>query len=114
MTALAQTANGDIWMGTRDAGLFHMSGGRALSVRHGLPDLKVNGLLAIGDRDLWVGTDNGIVRWDGKQLIPPNVPPALNRFQALVMTRDRDGNIWVGTDSQGLLRFNSRGVEALQ
>jgi signal transduction histidine kinase/ligand-binding sensor domain-containing protein len=114
VTALAQTPDGDVWMGTRDAGLFRMSGGTALSIRQGLPDLKVNCLLAIGDRDLWVGTDNGIVRWDGKQLIPPNIPPALNRFQALVMTRDRDGNIWVGTDSQGLLRLNSRGVEVLK
>jgi ligand-binding sensor domain-containing protein/signal transduction histidine kinase len=112
VTALAQTPNGDVWMGTRDAGLFRMSGGNALSIRQGLPDLKVNCLLPAGDRDLWIGTDNGIARWNGTQLTPANIPTALNRFQALVMTRDRDGNIWIGTDSQGLLRLNSRGLAA--
>ena len=29
------------------------------------------------------------------------------------MARDRDANIWVGTDSRGLLRFNSHGVASL-
>ena len=30
------------------------------------------------------------------------------------MVRDRDGNVWVGTDSRGLLRLNSRGFTALR
>src|SRR5262249_26387396 len=36
-----------------------------------------------------------------------------NRFQALSMARDRDANIWVGTDSRGLLRLNAGGASAL-
>ena len=112
--SLAQTTNGDVWMGTRDAGLFRLSGGQTLPVRIGLPDLKVDYLLRDGDQDLWVGTDNGIVRWNGSQLTAVSTTKLRDHFQALAMARDRDGNIWVGTDSKGLLRLNSQGAAALQ
>jgi signal transduction histidine kinase/ligand-binding sensor domain-containing protein len=106
---LAQTPDGGIWIGTRDAGLYRLGGGSATSIAKGLPDPKVNCLLADGNRGLWVGTDGGIARWDGTKLIPAGIPPAINNFQALAMVRDRDANIWVGTDSRGLMRFNAQG-----
>jgi ligand-binding sensor domain-containing protein/signal transduction histidine kinase len=111
--SLAQTRHGDVWMGTRDAGLFRLTGNKILAVREGLPDLKVNCLAADGDQNLWVGTDNGVVRWNGDELTAAGIPASLNHFQALAMVEDRDGNLWVGTDSQGLLRFNSQGVASL-
>ncbi len=113
VTSVAQTRNGEVWMGTRDAGLFRDNGGKTVSIRDGLPDLKVNCLLADGDRALWVGTDNGIVHWNGTELTGVGIPSALSRFQALAMVRDRDGNVWAGTDSRGLLRLNSHGVALL-
>jgi ligand-binding sensor domain-containing protein/signal transduction histidine kinase len=112
--ALTQTAAGDLWLGTRDAGLFHLAGGRMTSVRSGLPDLKINCLLADGDRNMLVGTDDGIVGWNGTRLMPIGPTAALGRFQVLAITRDRDDNVWVGTDSRGLLRMNSHGIASLQ
>lgn len=111
--SLAQTLNSDVWMGTRDAGLFRLAGGKVLPVRKGLPDLKVNCVLADGDRAVWVGTDNGVVRWDGSELTTAGIPASRNHFQALAMIKDRDGNLWVGTNSQGLMRLNSLGVATL-
>ena len=110
---LVQTPNGDFWLGTRDAGLFRLSGGKAAALRKGLPDLKVNCLTPAGDGGLWVGTDNGVVRWNGSELVPAAIPASVSHFQALAMVEDRDGNLWVGTDSQGLLRLNSRGLAVL-
>ncbi len=114
VTSIAQTSDGDVWMGTRDAGLFRFAGGKTSAIRNGLPDLKINCLLPGANQDLWVGTDNGIVRWNGSELTGTGLPPSLNRFQALAIVRDRDANIWVGTDSRGLLRFNSQGVASLE
>src|SRR5262249_31652040 len=79
------------------------------SIRTGLPDLKVNCLLADGAQSLWVGTDNGIVRWNGTEIQEVELPQRARYFQALALVRDRDGNLWVGTDSRGLLRVNSTG-----
>jgi ligand-binding sensor domain-containing protein/signal transduction histidine kinase len=106
----AETADGTVWLGTREQGLYYLIGGRAIPVVRGLPDKKINTLLAIDSRELWVGTDNGIVRWDGNALSASGIPAALARVQALVMTRDRDSNIWVGT-STGLMRIDNKGLQ---
>jgi signal transduction histidine kinase len=111
--SLAQTRNGDIWMGTRDAGLFRLTGGKIQPVRQGLPDLKVNCVVPEGDRGLWVGTDDGAVRWDGSKLTTAAVPAYLNHFQALAMVEDGDGNLWLGTNARGLLRLNSAGLATM-
>ena len=113
LLALAQMPDGDLWMGTRDAGLFRVSGGETSSIRKGLPDAKINCLLPDGSRGLWIGTDNGVVRWNGTEVTSAGLPTGLNRFQALAMTRDRDGNLWVGTDSRGLLRLNGADAASL-
>ncbi|MBV8728852.1 MAG: hypothetical protein JO336_03495 [Acidobacteriia bacterium] len=110
VTTLGQTPQGDVWLGTRDAGLFRFAGGRVTNLRSGLPDLKIDSLLPGEGGDLWVGTDSGIVRWNGHELTAAGVPAAMKRVQALAMVRDRDRNIWVGTDSQGLWRINSHGA----
>src|SRR5262249_42707560 len=40
-------------------------------------------------------------------------PATLRQFQVLAMERDRDGNLWAGTDASGLLRINEHGVAYL-
>ena len=108
--ALSQSANGDIWMGTRDAGLLRVRSGEATQITEGLSDLKVNALAPFGDGELWVGADRGVVRWDGTQITNAGVPEALRDVHALAMLVDHDGNLWVGTNAQGLARLNSSGV----
>lgn len=112
--SISQTENGDIWMGTRDAGLFRQSGKTVTAISQGLPDTKINCLLIDGGDRLWVGTDGGIVHWDGAKLSSAGVPGSLTDFQALAMARDHDANIWVGTNSRGLLRVNSQGVASFE
>ncbi|MFL6212427.1 MAG: two-component regulator propeller domain-containing protein [Blastocatellia bacterium] len=110
--SMAKTGSGEVWLGTRDAGLFLMSGGELAAMTKGLPGRKVNCLLAAGDGGLWVGTDNGVVKWKGEE--PASVPAAdaFSHLQALALVRDRESNIWIGTGT-GLLRLNASGVAAL-
>jgi ligand-binding sensor domain-containing protein len=110
--SIAQTADGNIWSGTRGGGLYRRHDGRTDPVLEGLPDLKVNCLQPGAKGDLWIGTDNGIVRWNGRQLAAVG-PALLHQFQVLAIERDRDGNIWAGTGSHGLLRINEQGVAYL-
>jgi signal transduction histidine kinase/ligand-binding sensor domain-containing protein len=108
--ALAQTNNGDVWMGTRGSGLYKLSGRDTIAVTRGLPDPKINCLLPEGDRNVWVGTDNGLAYWTGAELTTQGLPVALRSSQILSLAKDRDANLWVGTDGGNLLRFNSDGV----
>jgi len=112
--SIAQTENGDIWVGTRDAGLFRMSGGQAIPITSGLPDLKVNSLAPAKNNQLWVATDGGLARWEGTRLTRDGIPKALDGVQSLAMTLDRDSNLWIGTNSLGLARLNNRGVAFLE
>jgi ligand-binding sensor domain-containing protein len=111
--ALAQTPDGDIWVGTRDAGLFRLRGSETTALRENLPDRKVNAIVSAGNGELWIGTDAGIVRWDGKRLTRDGVPKALDGVQALSLAVDRDANLWVGTNSRGLIRVSRLGVASL-
>jgi signal transduction histidine kinase/ligand-binding sensor domain-containing protein len=111
--SIADTPDGTIWLGTRDAGLFSVRGGLQDEVPGELPNRKINCLLPLDDRALWIGTDDGVVRWNGRAISAAGVPAALAHVQALAMLADREANIWIGTASHGLLRVNARGVSAL-
>lgn len=107
VTAVAQTRDGDIWLGTRNAGLVRVQGGRATAVA-GARLTQINCLIADERSGLWIGTDNGIFRWDGREVSRASTTPDAGDARALAMTRDRDANVWVGT-ADGLIRINSQG-----
>jgi ligand-binding sensor domain-containing protein/signal transduction histidine kinase len=111
--SVAQTSDGSTWMGTRGAGLFRLQQGATNSITEGLPDPKVNCLLADDGGALWAGTDEGLVRWNGSHLTTAGIPESLKRLQVLALVKDRDANLWVGSDSGGLLRLTARGVSSL-
>jgi len=110
--SLAQSANGTIWLGTRDIGLFLVRDGGFEEGPPGLPDRKVNCLLPIANGHVWIGTDGGIARWDGQALIRPTARTLPNGNQALAMVEDRAGAVWVGT-GRGVMRFSQDGRVAL-
>jgi PAS domain S-box-containing protein len=107
--SLAETADGRLWMGTLGDGLFFLRGGRATQANEGLPDRKINCLLAIGSDELWVGTDTALYRGNGTGFHRLELPSFLGNVQILSLLRDRDANIWVGT-TRGLLRINGKGI----
>jgi ligand-binding sensor domain-containing protein/signal transduction histidine kinase len=111
--AMAQTPDGDIWLGTRDSGLLRVHEGRITPIVKGLPDQKINTLLAGEENQLWIGTDEGVALWNGVEVTHAGLPESLARVGALAMIRDRDANIWIGTTSGQLLRVNRHGVAAL-
>jgi DNA-binding NarL/FixJ family response regulator/streptogramin lyase len=111
--AIAQTPDGKIWIGTRSDGLFCLVNGQITSITQGLPDRKINSLLATKDGKLWIGTDSGIALWDGSSISTNHVPPSLSRIPISALMRDRDANVWVGTPL-GLARLDSENVALLQ
>lgn len=110
--SMAVTGDGRIWMGTRDAGLYFIREGKMVAFEKELPDKKINSLLAGAGRELWIGTDNGVVRWSGDKSALAAVSDLPGRIQALAMIRDSDSNVWIGAGS-GLLRLNAGGVASL-
>jgi ligand-binding sensor domain-containing protein/signal transduction histidine kinase len=107
--SMAETSDGKVWLGTSDKGLFYMSQGRVVPVATGLSGARINCLLASENQELWIGTDKGVLRWDGAKVSSLAVPLPLRHLNVLSMIRDRDSNIWLGTPG-GLIRANADGV----
>jgi len=109
VVSMAETTDGKLWLGTGDRGLFYMTGGLVTAVGKGAHVRKVTCLLPMENGELWVGTDKGVMQWNGTQLTQTEVPSALRRVPVRVMIRDRDSNIWVGT-AQRLIRVSGNEV----
>ena len=107
--SLAESPNGKLWIGTRDLGLFYAAHGDISNIGKSLPDRKINCLLPITNEELWIGTDNGVARWNGVEVTTAGLAASLSHVQALTMIKDRDANVWVGT-SKGLIRINPQGT----
>jgi signal transduction histidine kinase/ligand-binding sensor domain-containing protein len=112
--SMTGTQNGDIWMGTFADGLLRLKDGRLSAITQRLPDLKINSVLSAGQDDLWVGTDNGIVRWNGSEVTTAGIPSFLNHVQTLAMIKDHDSNVWIGAAPKGLVRINAAGASSLE
>jgi signal transduction histidine kinase/ligand-binding sensor domain-containing protein len=111
--SMAEMPGGDIWLGTRDAGVFRVHEAQVTRITDGLPDLKIDSLLPGDDGDLWIGTDHGVARWTGAAVSQADVPAELRALPALAMVRDADGNVWIAAGMRGLLRVNAHGVSTL-
>jgi signal transduction histidine kinase/ligand-binding sensor domain-containing protein/DNA-binding response OmpR family regulator len=109
--ALAQSPNGDLWIGTRLGGLSRMSKGAIESYgrERGLPDTTVLTVLWDKNGSLWLGTDGGgLVRFRDNRF--EALPPASGFMNDIVrcVFEDREGSLWVGTAGGGLARLSDQ------
>ncbi len=78
-----------------------------LTVADGLPENSVRCLIQDHLGFMWLGTQNGLVRYDGSQMTvfryDPKSPFSLKGRQIRALLEDRNGDIWVGCES--LFRF---------
>src|SRR5260370_22780663 len=96
--SIATTADGQIWLVTENRGLFYLREGHVSAMPNRLPSRKGNCLRPFQNSELWIGTSKGVARWDGTELTRSAIPPSLLHAEVLSMIRDRDANIWVGTN----------------
>lgn len=76
------------------------------TVENGLPSNVVNAILQTRNGFLWVGTDAGLARFDGRQFtpIPLHGPESALQGNIHALAQTPDGALWVGTET-GLARI---------
>ncbi|HEX9903318.1 MAG TPA: two-component regulator propeller domain-containing protein [Acidobacteriota bacterium] len=83
---------------------------RRLSVQEGLSQSAVNCILQDNKGFLWIGTQDGLNRFDGNSFTiytyDPDDPGSLSDGNILALHEDRGGNIWIGTLAGGLSRLD--------
>jgi ligand-binding sensor domain-containing protein/signal transduction histidine kinase len=86
-------------------------GRQAWGMENGLPQNTVQALAQTKDGFVWLGTDVGLVRFDGNgfQVFDKNTSPALPGNDVRCLLTTTDGALWIGT-SEGLARWKDGAV----
>ena len=98
-TAITQTTDGAIWIGTRWEGLFHYVDGqiRHLSTKDSLISDVILSVAADRDGSLWIGTPDGLNHLRGDTIESYTSGDGLPDDFIRSLFVDRDGTLWVGT-----------------
>jgi signal transduction histidine kinase/ligand-binding sensor domain-containing protein len=104
VTALGEDANGDIWVGTLERGVFQFRG--AVQINHftfentagGLRSNKVNTIFADREGVIWFGTDKGVCRFDASSPFNQMLSADGNSNFVRTLFRTKSGEILVGTN----------------
>lgn len=73
----------------------------------GLPHSTVTCLAQTADGYLWLGTHNGLVRFDGLRfkVFDENNTPAIKNSRIVQLFEDTEQSLWIGTEQGGLVRL---------
>ncbi len=83
--------------------------GKNFTVEDGLLSNRVNAIVQTRDGFLWVGTEEGLLRFDGRHFAPVMFLPQASPVSVNTLAEAPDGALWVGT-KRGLARIQSGGM----
>ena len=116
VTCLGEGADGTIWAGTTDQGLYFLRAGKFYPVRRadGLSDEAVRAVLEDRENNLWVGTRaGGLNRLQPRKLLTRKIWDGQTEAQPFSLAESAEGALWVGTMGRGLYQLDSRGQTAV-
>lgn len=103
---LYEDRTGNLWVGT-PRGVWRWRPGPPTFYRLPTVDNGIQGLSEASDGSLLVSHADGIRRFvDGLAEMEHPFPPSLQPLQAMKLLRDRDGGLWAGTSTRGLVHVH--------
>lgn len=117
VSALYEDSRGSLWVGL-DNGLVRRvgNGWRTYRAHADVLEGRVFSILEDRQGDLWVGASNKVIRWPGAvggQKVEPDrisyYEPFGSNVSAIarITLQDREGNLWFGSDGNGLSRWRN-------
>lgn len=125
-----QDKAGNIWFATSGAGVYRYDGKGFVNftMKDGLNSNIVQCMMEDFKGNIWVGTKDGVCRFDGKKFtdfaLPWTRTPIMSPFfrqstpqkgclppqnkTVLSMLQDKMGNIWFGTQDEGVFQYNGK------
>jgi ligand-binding sensor domain-containing protein/signal transduction histidine kinase len=88
----------------------------AWTIEQGLPENSITSVTQTRDGYLWLGTYEGLVRFDGVQfqVFDKTNTPALANNTIYKLLEARDGTLWIATNGGGLVRYANGRFSALR
>jgi signal transduction histidine kinase/ligand-binding sensor domain-containing protein/CheY-like chemotaxis protein len=116
IVALAQHTDRQIWIGTREDGVFafHQDGAGGLGAIRRLPIPRVQALLSDPGRGVWVATMNGLeLVQDGGVIKHYSIQDGLPVPSVKGLWRDAESRLWAATDDGVVVSEDQRFVRAV-
>ena len=114
ISAMAEDAAGNLWVGTEDGGLSCFKDGRFVSYRaseNGLPGNDISCLYVDKDGDLWVGTSgHGLARFHQGKWTRYSKRDGLVSDSISYLIEDDEGDLWIGSNL-GLMRIPKKSLD---
>ena len=97
----------NVWAGSRA----HYTVDRVWTTDDGLPQNSVIALRQTRDGYLWLGTQNGLARFDGIRfsVFDESNTPGLNSGSIVKLFEDSQSNLWIGTETAGAVVVDKEG-----
>ncbi len=107
--SISEDSSGTLWFGTEGQGLISYRDGKFLPATN-LKAQVVRPILEDRHHNLWVGTNNGLLRISEGKVDSFNSQNGLSSDQVVSLLEDTEGNLWVGTQDAGLNRFRDGAI----
>jgi len=113
ITAAKVASNGNIWIGTADQGFFVNSGSGFVKT-YSDPYRTVNVIEEDASGNIWLGTNNGLIKWNGTTYTYLNKLNGLPANKVSSLLKDRQNRLWIGTRGGNTAAWiDSRGLHQL-
>jgi hypothetical protein len=116
VSALAEDAEGNLWVGTEAGGIARLRDGRAMvyGKGQGLTHEVIWSVLEGRDGTVWIGTDGGgLNRLRGERGAPGTLEKGFADENVYALQEDRAGRIWFSTERHGLCRLTAGRLDCL-
>lgn len=81
---------------------------RNFTMKDGMPSNSVRAIFKDSEGYLWIGTDGGLCRFDGKQFRIFGQSDGFTGNRIWAIAEDNSGNMWFGDYGNGLYRYDGR------
>jgi PAS domain S-box-containing protein len=117
ITALESGADGAVWAGSSGGGVIRLDGTTGAPTLLATNNLLTHAVRVIYAREsdkVWVGTESGIVQFDGTNWTAVPLSDGTPARFASGIERGPDGKLWFGSEHGGLSRFDGTNLVPLE
>ncbi|MFN7235659.1 MAG: two-component regulator propeller domain-containing protein [Cyclobacteriaceae bacterium] len=112
LASLSVDRDGNLWIAAYNGGGVSLLSGKETTNFTPLDQPLLSQVRAIAEdrrtRDLWIGTEGGLVRYDGRSFKKFSQDDGLPSNVILTLTKGRDDILWIGTLDGGLCKFDGK------
>jgi len=103
---LCEDKQGNLWIGFSGTGVGKFDGDSLTLFNDNIPGSGNWSLLEDQQGNIWWGSGQGVSKFDGEKLTQYTTNEGLSANHISHMATDKQGNIWIGTNSAGLCKFD--------